>query len=341
MDHMKVLKRAWHIVWNYRGLWVLGFILALVAAGGGGNGTQFSSSRAASSPGGEAIPPEVVGMLVAIGVVLVCVVFILAIVATVARYVMETALIRLVDDYEETGEKRGVRQGLRMGWSRTALRLFLIDLLIDVPVAVVFFLLFLLAAAPLLLWIIEDEAPRVMGTATTGCLFFLIMLLTIVVSVIVSVLKCFFWRVCALEELGVIESIRQGYAVVRQHLQDVAVMQLITTGLELGWSLVLIPIALLLVILGGVIAAVPALLVGGLASLVFEETVPWILAAMIGLPVFMLVLAVPMTFLGGLMKVFQSSTWTLTYRELRALEDQEPARLPEAAAPDLEVAPDA
>jgi hypothetical protein len=38
------------------------------------------------------------------------------------------------------------------------------------------------------------------------------------------------------------------------------------------------------------------------------------------------------------MKVFQSTTWTLTYRELLALE---PARLPEAAASDLEVAPDA
>ncbi|MCK4315399.1 MAG: hypothetical protein KAX24_06475, partial [Anaerolineae bacterium] len=54
--------------------------------------------------------------------------------------------------------------------------------------------------------------------------------------------------------------------------------------------------------------------------------VPWILAAVIGGPIFILVVASPWIFLGGLMEVFKSSTWTLTYRELRALEGLEAER---------------
>jgi len=46
--------------------------------------------------------------------------------------------------------------------------------------------------------------------------------------------------------------------------------------------------------------------------------------------------AVPWLFLGGLMEVFKSSVWTLTYRELRALESVEPDQLPEPDMPDLE-----
>ena len=34
MDHVKVLKRAWEILWRYRVLWVFGIILALTAGGG-------------------------------------------------------------------------------------------------------------------------------------------------------------------------------------------------------------------------------------------------------------------------------------------------------------------
>lgn len=334
MDYTKVLKRAWNIVWNYRMLWIFGFILALVASeGGGSSGLQssFQSSSGGGFPpgGGRAITPEIPaevwGMVALVVIALLCVGLILAIVFTVLRYVMETALIRLVDDHEKTGEKRSFRQGFRMGWSRTALWLFLIDLLVNVPVAVVFMLLFLLSAIPLLAWAVDNDAARVAGTGVTACLVFLVVILAIVVNVVLSVLRGFFWRACVLEGLGVVDSLRRGYAVVRQHLSDVLIMWLITVGLALVWSLLMIPVALLLAFLAGIIAAIPALIVGGLASLVAagEEAVPWILAAAIGLPIFILLLVIPLTFLEGLMKLFQSTTWTLTYRELLVLEGPE------------------
>jgi hypothetical protein len=322
MDHVKVLKRAWGILWSYRALWVFGIILALTTGGGGEKWAQYSFRGEEFSPGGrfriEEIPPEIVGTLIAIGVGLACVIVILIIAAAVARYVSETALIRMVDDYEKTGERRSVRQGFRMGWSRAALRLFLIDLLIGLPVAVAFIVLFVVAAAPLLLWATESTAAGVIGTVVTIGLGLLVVLLAIVVGVILSVLMRFFRRVCVLQQAGVIESIRQGYGIVRQHLKEVAVMWLIMIGLGIGWVIVMIPVTILLVVLGGVLGGLPGLLVGGLASLAFEGAVPWILGLALAIPIFILVLAAPLAFLGGLMGVFVSSTWTLTYRELRA-----------------------
>jgi hypothetical protein len=51
-----------------------------------------------------------------------------------------------------------------------------------------------------------------------------------------------------------------------------------------------------------------------------------------------MVVAVPWLFVGGLMEVFKSSVWTLTYREVRALESMEPEpdQLPEPDMPELD-----
>ena len=349
MDHIKVLKRAWEITWRYRALWIFGVILALTAArGGSGNGgPQYQFSGEDFAPGARfhmpEIPPQTVSLLIAIGVGLACVILILIVASTIARYVAETALIRMVDDHEETGEQRSARQGFRLGWSRTALRLFLMDLLIVLPMVVVFILLFLVAFAPLLAWTTKNTVAGVAGTVATIGLFFLVLLLAIVVGAAVSLLMQFFRRACALEEMGVIKALRQGYAVVRQHLKDVAVMWLIMIGLGLAWLIALVFVMLLLVALGAVLAGLPALLVGGLAGLVSKGAVPWILGTAVGLPIFILVVAVPALFLNGLAEVFKSSVWTLTYRELRALEGLQPKSpetdlgpLPEPEAPAVE-----
>jgi hypothetical protein len=338
MDHFKVLKRAWEITWRYRALWVFGIILALTTSrggrGSGNNGVQYTfGSEDFPFRGGkfsipEISPPqvsaEITGTLIAIGIGLACLILLLIVVTVVARYVARTALIRMVDDHEETGQKRGVRQGFRMGWSRAAWRLFLIDLVVGVPLVLAFILLFLLALAPLLLWTTGSRPAGVVGTVATIGLFFLFLFLLIIVALVVTLLMHFFRRACALEGLGVIESIRHGFDVVREHLKDVAIMWLIMIGVSIGLALAMIFVVLLLVVLGVLLGGLPALLVGGLASQAFPGAVPWILGAAIGIPIFLLVVVVPMLFLGGLAEVFKSSVWTLTYRELRALEVMEP-----------------
>jgi hypothetical protein len=265
------------------------------------------------------------------------------IVTKIARYVSEAALIRMVGEYEDTGERRGVWEGLRLGLSRTAWRLFLIDLAFDIPVMLAFMVLFALAFTPLVFGIRGSAPATVMvGSLLTGGLFVAGIALAVVAGTLLSVLKRFFRQACALECLGVIASIRRGWAAVRHKPADVLVMWLIMLGITLGQGvvialsfLVLFPLLLLFIVLGGVGGALTGYLVFLLSSLVFEGALPVLLAVVVWLPIFILVMLAPWWCLGGLMEVFNSSAWTLTYRELRAVEDAQPdqVRALDAASP--------
>jgi hypothetical protein len=351
MDHIKVLKRAFEITWRYRALWIFGIILALTAGGGGGGGNsgyQFSGGNGGNGGGDwyswqhpSDVPQEVVWTIVAIVAAVACVVLILIVAGTIARYVSETALIRMVDDHEETGEKRSIRRGFRLGWSRTAWRLFLINLLVDLPIMLAFLLLFLLigglvalAVWALLKW---SVVVGVLGIITSSGLFVVILLALILVAIVLELLRPFFLRACALEEIGVIEAIRAGFQFVKRHFGDVAIMWLLMIGLGIAWFIVMIPVTILLLLAGIVVGGVPALTIGGLASLVFGGPGGWIAGGIVGVLIFIVVVAVPGLFLGGLAEVFKSSVWTLTYRELRALEGlaPKPGALLEADAVEL------
>jgi hypothetical protein len=346
MDHAKVLKRAWEILWRYRVLWIFGVIVVLCAAGSSGNpnvnlgdigGDGYEGPGAFPWTGeyrweGEPfaeVMPEILGALTTVGAVILAIVAALcclAIVVTIVRviflYVGETALIRMVDDYEETGEKRGFRQGFRLGWSRTALRLFVIDLLTRLPGLLIGLMLLVLGIG-LVAWmfLVSDSAAlMVMGAVAGIGLAFLVILAAIVLALGISLVRPLIFRVCAVEGLGVVDSLRAGFEFIKTHLGDAVIMWLIMVGLQIGWAIVMIPVVLFLVLVGGVLGGLAGVSVGGLSGLVFEGVMPWILGFGVGMPIFILVLASPLVFLGGLAEVFKSSVWTLTYRELRALE---------------------
>jgi hypothetical protein len=308
-------------------LWVFGIILALTSGsfrggsgggggGGGGDGSGISWSE-------KDISPEVASTLIAIVVGAVCLALILVIVGVIAHYVAQTAVIRMVNEYEDTGKQRSWRQGFRLGWSKATLRLFLLDLGIGLPAFLIFILLALLTLAPLVGWVTGNEVVGVLGTVTTLGLCFLVVVLGIVVGVALSVLMHFFRRVCVLEGLGVIDSVQQGYALVRRHLKDVFVMWLIMIGVDIAAMMALVPVVILLLIVGGLAGGLLALAAGGLTSLALGGAIPWIVGGVVGVPVFLLAVVLPAAFLSGLVEVFKSSTWTLTYRELRALNGLE------------------
>jgi hypothetical protein len=335
MDHVRVLKQAWRLLWRNRALWVFGIVLALTTASWetslwrGNNGNRSNNQPPSnwqlppnwpSVPNiGEVLTPQVRDALIAVGIGLACVVVVLMVVAAVARYVSETALIRMVNQNEDTGEPLTVRQGFRLGWSRTAWRLWLIDLLIDLPAVFVALLLLLVAAAPLLLWTTKSTTAGVIGTVAAIGLCFLVILVIIVAAVALYLIKLFARRVCALEGLGVIASVRRGYAMLRRNLKDVGLMWLITAGVNIGWPIAIVPVVILLIAVGVLLGGGLLLAVRGLAGLALSETAAWIVASVPAVVLFILVLAVPLTFLGGLKETYLSSTWTLTYRELRAL----------------------
>jgi hypothetical protein len=211
-------------------------------------------------------------------------------------------------------------------------------LAIDVPVILAFLLLFAVAFAPVAFGLkSSNPTPLIVGSLLTGGFFVIGTFLALAAGTLLSVLKRFFRQACALESLGIRASIRRGWAVVRQRPADVLVMWLIMLGITIGWGivmalsfLVLFPLLLLFIVLGGLAGALPAYLVFLVASLFTGGALPVLLAVVVGLPIFILVMLTPWWCLGGLFEVFKSSAWTLTYRELRSVEEPQPAQVPAA-----------
>jgi hypothetical protein len=287
------------------------------------------------------IPRGVWAVLIALGIIAAS----MALVGLVARYVAEAATIRMVHEGEETGEKTGILRGFKLGVSRSAWRMFLIDIVINLPVKLVFFLAFVLALLPLLLWAVGSTATGLTGALLTAGSLFLLSILSIVVSAVLSLFVQVSRRACAVEGLGVFASIGRGLGMVRRHFREVLVIWLIWIGTRLAWMAVSIPVLILLspilllfIVAGALLGALPALLVGGLLSPVLAGPFPWIVGALAGLPLFLLVMLAPMLFLGGLVEVFKSSTWTLAYRELCALEQAAAEKVPASAGSTLEAA---
>jgi len=366
MDHINILKRAWNILWRYRALWIFGIILALTtssggggssnAGGGGGNNSSGSlfehnfegmsglpeSMREGFGELGQGIERLVESGLgetaartaIPLVIGLLCFGLALFIISRIARWVSEVSLIRMVDHTEETGEQLRFRQGLRLGWSRAAWRLFLMNLMIAIPMIIAFVLLVLIAAVPALMFINNIESPGgVIAVIATIGLFFLAILAIILVAVAIGILERFFWRTCVLEDHGIFDSIREGFGMVRRNLKDVGILWLIMVGVQIGYAILTIPVAFLLMAVGALLGGGIGLTAGAFTRLFAEGAIPWITGGVIGAPVFLLVLVLPLVFLSGLKETYVSSVWTLAYRELRTGETLKGTQVPDLPEP--------
>ncbi len=329
MNHRKILSRAWNIVWHYRALWVFGFLFALTGGGGlstfnGGSSNGGGSSAAPGQPGTPGQFPNVpftppdFNTLVLIVVIAVAAALVVAAVALVVRYLAETALLAGVDEIEGTGAALTVRRGFRLGWSRQAWRLFLTDLLIYVPLTLGGLALVAAAALPLLIWLTKVPVLGILATVVSVGLELLIILGLIALAVALSVTMPYIRRQVVLEKQGVRAAIRQGIQLVRASLADTGLMWLLLAGLRIVWSLLMIPISILLVVLAALIGGIPA----GIAYLLSQS---WILAAVIGGPLFLLVIVPALALVIGLFETYNSASWTLTYREVATRQNAQPA----------------
>ena len=127
--------------------------------------------------------------------------------------------------------------------------------------------------------------------------------------------------------------------MIRLQARDVAPVWLAMVGLELTYPFLVTPLAFALLAAGMVAGGLVTLLVGSLARQIMALATAWILAGAIGVTVFVLMLTVPLAILGGLRQVLQSSTWTLAYRGLRALQGRQPTPPLELDGAVLEPAP--
>ena len=388
MDTIQIFKKALNLTWRYRALWLFGFLLALTVSSalfwlpfaesdqvpmenrihflvstvyfpGRGVTIDFRSLEGPVVTI-EGLEPSQVQELIKdvrlsdIGALLIsigAVILISILVANLVRYSSRAALIRMVDEGERTGEQVGVRRGLRLGWSRVAAKLFLIDVLLGVATILVISLLFALGISPFFLFGLESITPglaSVIGISLLGMGgLSLFLILIFIAAAVISITRPVMHQACAVDGLGVGASIRQGFRLLRTRFAGVIITWLVWLAVRLVWTFALIPViillspVLLLSMLAGIaVGAVPALLAAGIASLFVSPIFAWMIGVVFGLPLFLVVTFAPITFLSGLVEVFKSSFWTLSYREFRPLEStiSQPAEGPELARLDTALA---
>jgi hypothetical protein len=370
LDITKILKRSWHILWNYRMLWVFGFILAMTVGGNSfgnrGGGSSSSSNNDQNQPGQnqpfdgwqglqgntlqekmndglrqagaainklEAQYPVEFHMGIAVAITALVVIVILSIVGAVLRYVAETSTIRMVNEYEQSSLKVGFRQGWKYGWSSASWRLFLINFVVHIPVILLFVLLGLVGW-----WIVSNALHGVESALITSLiagigLSFIAILVTVVLMAVLYLLRDFAWRFSVLEDTGVMESLRMATALMKRNWKSAGLMWLVMIGIKIAWGLAffilifpLLIVSIFTAIGGVLVAAVPTLLTAGAASLLAAPDYwPWVFALVISFPLFAIVAFSPILLANGWGLTYESSVWTLTYRELKALETVTPA----------------
>jgi len=273
-------------------------------------------------------------VLIEFAVVLVC----LILLGSIARYVSETAMIRMVDQAAQTGRHLSLREGLRKGLSLRAWRLFLLDLIVGVLVILAFIVVLGLAAVPVLWAIGSHEAIIIAAGVGAFGLLVLAMYLAFAANVILSLVMQPIRRLCVLEDQGLLASIRQGITLTKHHLMDVGLVWLVWISIQALWVplsimiLILIsPVFLLTVLAGVVVGIVPAALVASFSYLFVGGITPWIMGAIVGTPLLFVVTVSPMLFISGLVEIYKSSVWTLAYHDLKAMES--PVQVPVSQSP--------
>ena len=361
MDPVKILKRAWHILWNYRALWIFGLVLALAAGSsmghGSNNGARYEQSRGQNTqvtpqsmqeafrefrnevhklfeqgiPQVHITGRELTTFLWVIGA-FVLVLLIVGIIMAIARYVSETAVIRMVDEYESSSNKMTVRQGLRIGWSRTAWRLFLINLIVNLPV-IALVLVLLIAGIGVYFSVVHGNTNfAAFSVVSTIVLVFITIFVVVILTILLHLLRNFFWRISVLENTGVRESLQRGFALVIENWKNVGLMWLVMIGLGIVWAvasvilvIVSIPVVIVTAVIAVLVVAIPLLLLVGIFSTFLSGILPWVAGGLFVAPLFFTLAFSPWLLLGSWRSVYTSTVWTLTYREIKAL----PALAPE------------
>lgn len=297
MDYGEVLTRAWKIIWRYKVLWLFGI---LASCGSSSSSSSAGSNLSYSLDYGdlplrvqnvfERFSPAQWTALAAASVVVV--VFLIALTVFV-NIIGRAGLIRGTQEAEAGVERIGLgslfQSSLPFFW-----RVLGLTLLIGVAIFIVVFAL----AALFFTGVVITFGMLLLCLIPLLCLI-------VPVSFLISIVIEQSTIALVVEDLGIIDGLQRGWEITRRNLGAMIVMGLILyVGVSgIGGFIIALPLMVILVpLLIGIFANSSQSLYSGL--LIFG------LCLVAYLPVLIV--------LGGILKSYVSSAWTLTYLRLTA-----------------------
>jgi len=256
MDFGNLLTRSWNIVWNNKFLIVFGFLAALGGGGGGSSSANFSfgRNRTGFRPGivddAARFIRDYGGLLIG----LTCVVVVIFIILWLLRLTAQGGLISAASSID-AGETATFSDTFTSGTSHLP-RLAGLNLLLYGPFA----LLGLLAGAVFLATIGGavftqlSDAPADLqalfgGTAIILACFACLTCLLVPVLIVVTAIYPFAQRGVVLQNMGVIDSVRHGWQILKENLANIILLIVLFVVLNLIFgfavAIILIPFAVL------------------------------------------------------------------------------------------------
>ena len=319
MNYGDTLKRGWQLAWNNKWLWLLGFLAAL----GGGSGAA-SNSNYRMDPGATpgTISPEMAAGLTGVALLLCCVGIIVGILLWLVSLASKGGLITGVAELDR-GQPSSFGRAFRQGWKKL-LPLVGMTLLVFAVVIVLGIILAIgfagtLAAALGAGASMDSNAlAGLLGTA--GFVFLCLLCLLIPLSLVLNLIYAFAYRGIMLRDMPVMDSIRHGWRVVREHVGEILLLGLIFFVVNLIIGVVATGIIGLLGISSGLFGLMMS---GG------EPTTTQIVAGIVGVLATFIIFAI----ISAIFTTWRSATFTLAYQQWTGKEALKDSAAPLPPAP--------
>lgn len=304
MDYMGTLRRGWDITWKNKWLWLLGFLAALGGGSSFGSSSNYSSGSSDVSGAAPNVTPEMIAAIVGGAFLVLCIAFIVGILMWLVSLASKGGLITAVAELDR-GQETRFGTAFRQGWRKVLPLIGMTLVLYGVVIVLAIILAIgfggsLIAALSAGANMDSNAMAGLLGTA--GVIFLCLLCLLIPLSIVLSFIYPFAFRGMMLRNMGVMESIRHGWAVLRSHLGDILVLGLIFFVIGLLVGLVSGAIIGLLGVSTGLISV---LMSGG------EPTTAQIVAGIVGF----LATAVVFAIISAIVIAWRSATFTLAYEQ--------------------------
>jgi hypothetical protein len=318
MDFGATISRAFRIMWDYKVLWILGFLAAL----GGSSGNSFQAPNFTNTISSGQVSPNVVdpNLIIAGASVFACLVLIIGIVLFVVGIIARGGLIAGVQQIETQGNTT-----FGQSWSAGAAKFWPmlgLNILLFLPLILLIILLAVLFGGAIV-GIIAASGPRgnnqnpgaAIGLLSGGLILLCCLACVLAVYALLAMaLQTFGERAIILESRGVMDSISRGWSLFRDNLGNTILLALVMAVISFVIG----------IIAGAIVLAIllPTLfpLIGDLGRNGFVSAGRTILAVF-GVLVGIVLGAI----INTLFITFNSAAWTLAFRQFTGAAPVMPA----------------
>lgn len=300
MDYIGTIRRGWEITWSNKYLWLLGFLAAL---GSGNSLLNYSTS------GGEMqqfnMTPSQMAALAGGAVALACVGLIVGIVIWLLSLAARGGLISAVariDRGKTPTFGESFRSGWRKVWRLAGMTILLFGVLLILGLGIVFLVLVPSGVMAAFMGGQDASGGALAGLGILALCGLGLLCLLIPIGLALTFIYPFAMRGLVLRNMGVTESIRHGWNVLKSNLGNILLLALAFFILNIIVGLltvaILLPLAFLVAIPFNVLASANATVLQGL------------LAVLAGVAVLLIIAAV-----ASVLTAWQSATFTLAYMQ--------------------------